>query len=544
LIGLAGGVALLLWGLHQVQSGVNYAYGAELRRLIGTGMRNPLLGWITGLGVTAVLQSSTATALIAVSFAREGLMQTAPALSVMLGADVGTALVVQIFSFDLSWLSPLFLVVGVVGAFARRSSRMENVFRAMIGIGLLLLALHQIISLATPLLESPTFRAILDAIGDQPVPLVIVAALGTWIAYSSVAMVLLVISLASVNVITVPMGLALVLGANLGGTIPQYVTTLGSRPEVRRIPLGNLLRKSIGVLAALILLPYLTRLVVWLPVPAGQQLALFHLGFNLALTVAFIGLTRPIANILSRLLPDAAAEDNDAEPRYLDRSALETPAVAIAYAERETLRLGDFVEQMLRGFIEVLRDNDEAKLRKIREVDNVVDRLHREIKLYLTSMGGEGATEKERRRAAAVISFVINLEHIGDIVDNNLLDLAMKKIRKQLAFSPEGFTEICDLHKALMANLRLAFGVFVSGDVPMARKLLQEKSQFRDQELRAADSHLGRLRVQRVESIESSSLHLDVLNEMKRINSHLTSVCYPILEEAGELTETRLKTPA
>jgi phosphate:Na+ symporter len=206
--------------------------------------------------------------------------------------------------------------------------------------------------------------------------------------------------------------------------------------------------------------------------------------------------------------------------------------------------MGDIVEQMLRGFIEVLRDNDEIKLKKIRQLDDTVDALHREIKLYLTSMGGEAASEKERRRTAAVISFTINLEHIGDIVDNNLLDLAAKKLRKQLAFSEEGFAEIADLHKALMSNLSLAFGVFMSGDVVLARKLLQEKALFRDRELRTAESHLERLRVQRPESIESSSLHLDVINELKRINSHITSVCYPILEEAGELTDSRLKTPA
>ncbi|MFI5400918.1 MAG: Na/Pi cotransporter family protein [SAR324 cluster bacterium] len=544
LVGLAGGVALLLWGLHQVETGIGNAYGAELRRLVGRGMRHPLLAWLTGLGVTGLLQSSTATALIAVSFAREGLMQTAPALAVMLGADVGTALVVQVFAFDLSWLSPLFILIGTAGAFMRRSSRQEGSFRALIGLGLMLLALHLMITVAQPLLRGEAFQEILDAIADQPVPLLILGALVTWLAHSSVAAVLLVVSLASVNIVTLPMGLALVLGANLGGTIPQFITTLGSRPEVRRIPLGNLLRKAAGVTIALLLLPYLVRLTQHLPVPPGHQIALFHLGFNLALSALFIGFTQPAANLLARLMPDAPAALNDGEPRYLDRSALGTPAVALTYAERETLRMGDVVEQMLRGFIEVLRDNDEIKLQKIRQLDDIVDRLHREIKLYLTSMGAQPASEKEQRRTAAVLSFTINLEHIGDIVDNNLLDLAAKKLRQKIAFSPEGFAEIAAMHKALLANLRLAFGVFMSDDVPLARQLLQQKAQFRDLELRAAESHLERLRGQRVESIESSSLHLDVLNEMKRINSHITSVCYPILEEAGELTESRLKTPA
>jgi phosphate:Na+ symporter len=540
---LGGGVALLLWGLNQVESGINVAYGAELRRLVGRGMRNPVLAWLTGLGVTALLQSSTATALITVSFAREGLMQTAPALAVMLGADVGTALVVQVFAFDLSWLSPLFLLLGVTGVFLRKSSRQESIARVLIGLGLMLLALHQIIAVARLPLESDTFQAILEALGDQPVPLLIIGALVTWLAHSSVAVVLLVASLAGTQIVTVPMGLALVLGANLGATIPQYVATLSSRPEVRRIPLGNLLRKALGVLVALILLPYLTSLTRHLGVSPGHQVALFHLGFNLVLSVLFISITGPMADLLARLIPDAPLTANDSEPRYLDRSALETPAVALTYAERETLRMGDIVDQMLRGFIEVLRDNDEIKLQKIRQLDNTVDRLHREIKLYLTSMG-DSASEKERRHTTSVISFTINLEHIGDIIDNNLLDLAAKKIRNKATFSEEGFAEIATLHRALLSNLQLAFSVFMSGDLELARKLLKEKAQFRDMELQAAESHLGRLRIQRPESIESSSLHLDILNEMKRINSHITSVCYPILEEAGELTGSRLKTPA
>ncbi len=512
--------------------------------MIGQSMRHPLLAWSTGLAVTGLLQSSTATALITVSFAREGLVQTAPALAVMLGADVGTSLVVQVFAFNLRWLSPLFLLVGVIGYFTRRNSRQENVSRALIGLGLMLLALHQVISFAQPLLASETFQAILDAIGDEPVPLLILGALATWLSHSSMATVLLIVSLAGVHVINLHTGLALVLGANLGGTIPQYVATLGSRPEVRRIPLGNLIRKALGVLIALVLLPYLTRITQWIGVPPGHQIALFHTGFNLALSALFIGFTQPMAQVLARLLPDAPAEENAGEPRYLDRSALDTPTVALTYAERETMRMGDVVERMLRDYIEVLRDNDEIKLQKVRLLDDVVDRLHREIKLYLTSMGGETINEQERKRTAAIISFTINLEHIGDIIDNNLLDLAAKKIRKQLKFSDEGFREIADLHKVLLTNLRLAFGVFMSGDLTLARKLLQEKAQFRDLELRAAESHLDRLRGQRPESIESSSLHLDVLNEMKRINSHITSVAYPILDEAGQLSESRLKAPA
>lgn len=541
---LLGGVALLLWGMRMVETGISHAFGSGLRKLVGGSMRHPVMALFVGLGVTGLLQSSTATAMITASFARQGLVQTAPALAVMLGADVGTSLVVQVLYYDLSWLSPLLFLIGVVGYKTGRSTVRQNVSRAIIGLGMILLALSQIVSVTEPLRGASPFHDLLRLLSIEPIVLLLMVAVLTWLAHSSMAMVLLCASLTSGGLLSLEAGLAMVLGANLGGGLPQITATLGSAPEVRRIPFGNFLFKITGVAVTLPLLTPLTEYVASMGDVPGRQIVHFHMFFNLGLATVFLFLTRPVANLLQYWLPDAEAREDSTEPRYLDLSAIENPALALAHAERETLRMGDVVERMLDHTITVLRTNDRTLLEKIERMDDTVDALYQAIKFYLTDLSREPLNEKESLRTTEIISFTINLEHIGDIIDKNLMELAATKIRNHLQFSEEGLRELSDLHHHLLENLKLGFGVFMSGDVDMARRLLREKATFRRLERSAAENHLNRLRVKRIESIDTSSLHMDILNELKRINSHITSVAYPILEQAGALFSSRLKPDA
>ncbi len=534
LLNLLGGVALLVWGTHVVQAGFTAAYGAELRRLVGKAMSHRLAALLVGLGVAGVLQSSTATALITVSFARQGLVQTAPGLAVMLGADVGTTLVVQALALDLSWLSPLLILAGVISVMLGRAAVRQNVGRAVIGLGLMLLALRQIGRISEPLRESPALAVVLEALSGEPLMLVLLAALLAWLAHSSLALVLLVVSLGSAEVLPLQSAFALVLGANLGGVLPPVTATLRSDAQSRRIPLGNLAFKTIGVAVALPLLGPAGGWLARLPGGAGRRIANFHTGFNLALALAFIFLTGPAARLLSRLVPDQVGAEDPSRPKYLDPAAVENPPVALAYATRETLRMGDIVESMLARTVEVLAKDDPALAEEIETMDDQVDRLYEGIKHYLTEVSRGQMNERDSRRATEILSFTINLEHIGDIIDINLMELAGKKIAQKLKFSREGFREIQKLHTRLLKNLRLAFGLFVTGERETARLLIKEKTRFRNLERAAAESHLARLRGRKSESIETSAIHLDILNEFKRINSHLTTVAYPIANQEWE----------
>jgi phosphate:Na+ symporter len=536
LLDLLGGVALLLWGLHMVLSGVLRAFGPDLRRFLGKALGNRFAAFGAGLTLTAVMQSSTATGLMTTSLAAEGMVSLVPALAIMLGANVGTTLIVQVLSFNISAAAPVLFVIGLVTFRAGGQSLTRALGRIAIGLGLTLLALHILVDTLAPAEQAPAARLLLGSITHDPVLCILIAAALTWAAHSSVAVVLVVMSLAYSHFVTAEAALALVLGANLGSAInPLLEGGIPGDPASRRVPLGNLLNRLVGILIALPLLPLLARELAALQPDAAKMTAEFHMLFNLVLAAIFIAPLDAVAWLLVRLLPERKRPADPSVPRYLDETALETPPIALANAARETLRMGDTVEVMLRQVMSAIMTNDRKVVGEVSREDNVVDRLNEAIKLYLTKLTRGSLDEREGRRAMEIVSFTINLEHIGDIIDKNLCELAGKKIKRRYQFSAEGAAELNAFHKRVCESLQAAFGIFMTGDIEAARRLLREKAELRRAELEAADRHFERLREGRPESLETTSLHLDILSDLKRIHSHICSVAYPVLEAAGEL---------
>ncbi len=542
LLDLMGGVALLLWGLHMVRSGIMRAFGSELRRVLGRALRNRFLALLAGVGVTALLQSSTATGLLMTSFAARGLVDLVPALAVMLGANIGTTLIVQALSFNISAIAPVLFLVGLLGFNLGGRTLTRDLGRVTIGLGLMLLSLHILIDTLEPAENAPSVRALLTAITGEPVLCVLIAAALTWAAHSSAAVVLLVMSLAYSHFVSPVAALALVLGANLGSAINPLLESSGAgNLASRRLPLGNLINRAVGVVLVLPFLQPIADFSARLDPNPARMAADFHTAFNVVLAVAFIFLLDGVASLLTRLLPDPPKRADPSAPLYLDETAIHTPSVALACAARETLHMGDVVEDMLRKAMTALMSNDRKLAAEVSRMDNIVDRLDEAIKLYVTKVTRESLDDRDGRRAMDIIAFAINLEHIGDIIDKNLMELAAKKIRHKYEFSKEGAAELEAFHKRIIENLKLAFSVFITDDVKVARTLIEEKTQLRNLELAFAEEHLARLREGRPESIETSSLHLDVLRDLKRIHSHICSVAYPVLEAAGELQPNRLK---
>jgi phosphate:Na+ symporter len=536
LLDLMGGVALLLWGLHMVQSGILRAFGSDLRRLLSKALGNRFAAFAAGLGLTAVLQSSTATGLMTASFTAEGLVGLVPALAIMLGANVGTTLIVQLLSFNVAAAAPVLFIIGLVAFRSGARSRVKDLGRVAIGLGLVLLALHILVTTLAPAESAPSVRALLNAITGDPVMCILIAAALTWAAHSSVAIVLLIMSLAYSHFVTPAAALALVLGANLGSAINPLIEG-GHRgdPASYRLPAGNMLNRLIGVVLTVPFLQPIAEALVALQPDLAKATAGFHIAFNVALAIVFIGLLDPLAWLLVKVFPARKASTDPATPRYLDEGALDTPSLALPDAARETLRMADLVEVMLRQVMTALLTNDRALAQEVSRMDNVVDRVDEAIKLYVTKLTRGSLDDREGRRAMEIISFAINLEHVGDIIDKNLSELAVKKIKRKLQFSADGAAELAAFHKRILDSLRIAIGVFMSGDVADARKLIAEKVELRAAELAAAERHLDRLREGRPETLETTSLHLDVLRDLKRIHSHICSVAYPVLEAAGEM---------
>jgi phosphate:Na+ symporter len=537
LLDLMGGVALLLWGLHMVQTGMLRAFGPQLRRVLSNALSNRFAAFLAGLGLTAILQSSTATGLMTASFAAQGLVELVPALAIMLGANVGTTLIVQVLAFNVADVAPALFVVGLIAFRGGGRRWLKDAGRIAIGLGLMLLSLHILLDTIAPAEDAPRIRILLGAITGDPVLSILIGAAMTWAAHSSVATVLLVMSLAYSQFVSPAAAMALVLGANLGSAVNPVVEGVQrGDPATYRLPVGNLLNRLVGVM---LFVPFLQRIADVLPgfVPnMAQMTAEFHVAFNVVLAIIFIGLLDPLASLLIKALPDNKRSVDPFAPRYLDESALETPSLALANAARETLRMGDVVETMLRQVMVAIMTNNRQLAAEVSRMDNMVDHLDEAIRIYLIKLTRGSLDEREGSRAMEIISFAINLEHAGDILDKNLCELAAKKTKRNLQFSDEGTAELAAFHKQILESLGIAFGVFMSGDAAQAQHLLAEKSRLRNAERSAAEHHLARLREGRPETMETTSLHLDVLRDLKRIHSHICSVAYPVLEAAGEMS--------
>ncbi len=540
LLNLLAAIALLVWGTYIVRTGILRVFGENLREVLASSVRNRALAAGAGMVVTGLVQSSTATCLIVASFVGQGLIATAPALAVMLGADVGTALMTVVFSFDLSWLSPLLIFGGVLVFVSRESTTAGRLARVAIGLGLITLALQLIIAATRPLTASPAVQALLAALPNEVMLEILVGALLTVLSYSSLAIVLLTATLVASQMVPLPIGLGLVLGANLGGGVLAWLSTSRSTPQARRVPLGNLLFKLLGCAAMVPLLPYAREWLATLALTPHAQVVGFHLLFNVALALLFIGPTTPMARWVDAWLATPLPSATE-RPNHLDPMALDTPALAMSCAAREALHQADVVETMLRGMLTVIRADDLALGQKLRKMDDTVDALYSAIKYYLTKISREALSEREGQRWTDIVSFTINMEQIGDIIERVLQDVEDKKIRRGLSFSDAGMAEVCHLHERLLSNLRLGMSVFLDGRVRDAHRLLEQKAEFRDLEREYANAHLARLSENTPQSIETSSLHLDLISDLKRINSHICSIAYPILEQAGALTPTRLR---
>jgi phosphate:Na+ symporter len=543
-LNVLGSVALLLWGVRMVRTGLTRAFGAALRRAIAACSRNRVTAFLGGIAVTGLLQSSTATSLLVSSFAGRGLIPLSIAFAIMLGADVGTTIAAQVLSFDLGWVSPLLIGAGVIAFLSSEQDKARHLGRVAIGLGLMLLSLKLLAGATQPLRSAPAFMAMLQGLQDEYVIAVVVGTLATWFAHSSLSIVLLVMSFAGSGLIEPKLALALVIGANIGGALAPYMAQSGADVAARRVPLANLMTRAIIGVA---LLPFLSQAVDWLTLVDASTTRLpvnFHTAFNVLAALVFLPLVDVVAWACRRLLPDKPVPDDPGKPRHLDPNVLDSPAEALGCALRETLNLGDRVSDMLRQTIDVLERNDPKAVKAIEAADNAVDHLYEAIKLYLVQISRNELGEEDGRRYVEILTFTTNLEHIGDIIDKNLMELAGKKIRNRYAFSAEGMAELRAFHARVLENLRLALNVFTTRDITLARRLVGEKASLREAESRAADSHFARLREGRTESIETSSIHMDVIRDLKRINGHLASVAYPILEAAGELADTRLKTAA
>ncbi len=482
LLHLAGAVMLLLWAVRMVRTGVERACGAALRNAVRQAKGGRITSAGAGMALAIVLQSSTAVAILAAGFAASGIVSLSTGLAILLGADVGSALVVQVLSFDLSWLVPALILIGGAMFLKFEARGVKQTGRILMGIAFVLLSLHMIGEATTPMRQSTLLPIVITYLRADFFTAFAAAALFTWLIHSSVAAILLFVTVAAQGLLPVEVGLSFILGANFGGALIAVWLTRGQAIEARRIPLGNLIFRGTAAFAALFALQMFDFPAHLFGATEGRQLVNLHLAFNLALALGCLPLSGLVERLVRRLLADKPVQQSN-EPydlmsrrvSALDRTVMRSPGLALASATRELLRMGEVVEIMLRPVMDFFDSGTTEQVRQAQKLDEEVNRAHTDIKLYIAEVNRGSMSSAEAQRGIELTDFAISLERAGDIVAKNLLVLTQEMQDKKLRFSGEGWGELTGLHSRVMANMQLALNVLVSGDLESARQLVVEK---------------------------------------------------------------------
>lgn len=542
ILNLAGAAALLLWSVRIIRTGVQRAFKSELRTWLRRSSGNPPLAAGTGVLAAILLQSSTAVALLVANFATKGTLTVTVGLAIFLGADLGSAIVTQILLVRAAWLVPILLLVGVTLFLKGQQSKVRQTGRILIGLALVLVSLDMIRAATDPIRDSAAIAPFASYLASDVFSAFVVGALLAWAMHSSVAAVLMFVTFAAQGLLPVTAAMAMVLGANLGGSFIPFTLTLGARASARIIVIGNLLLRGGGAVIALLLMANSAIPLEYLGANAARQAINLHLAYNLAIVLFGLFLIKPLTSFLDSVLSDPISEKAVDINRIsaLDEAALEDPDRALACASREVLHIGEKIEAMLSPVLELYENWDDAVAKAICANEDNVNAMHFETKLYLAKLHQNKLPKKAAQYSMEMSSVAINFEAAGDVISKNLLGMAQKINGKDVHFSPEGWRELCDFHDRVLSNVQLSLNVLMTNGVDAARQLVEEKEAVRDVEQELQRRHLERLRKGSTDSIETSNIHQETLRALKQVNTAVSMVAYSILLDTGELLSSRL----
>ncbi|MGQ0483910.1 MAG: Na/Pi cotransporter family protein [Hyphomicrobiales bacterium] len=548
IVNLLGGVALLLWGVRMVRTGIMRAWGDRLKRFIEHRLGGRLQAFAAGGAATAILGSGTAMTLIVAGIAASGAIGTSLGLAVLLGADMGSAVVSSLFASGSSlalWASPILLFVGYVIFSATEEFRPHNVGRILIGLGLMLLSLTLIREATKPLTDASLFHDVLAAVGREEIIAFIVGAALAWAFHSTLAAILLVTSFLANGSLELAGALAFILGINLGGGLPSVTATLALPPPARRLPLANFLCRGAAALGCVAFLGKIGPMAQSLPVGPVEAAVVFHTAFNLVVGLVFLPFTGLVEKLMLRLLPDETLEaDRLAAPRYLDAKSLATPTLALSNALLETVRMTEVLDRMFETALTALRLGSLETLKLLKGLDERLNAFQTAVQSYLADLAQAELSAPEARRALEITLYTSNLEHAGDIIHLNLADRIKAKAKESIAFTVEEQASLDDLCLIIHDNLRMATGVLSSGDLEGAKRLIAQKDAFRALENKVLDEHFRSGSRGRGAALRRSALYVDMIRDLHRINSHVVAAAYPVVEQAGLLRGSRLRQTA
>ncbi|MDA5095277.1 Na/Pi cotransporter family protein [Aliiroseovarius sp. KMU-50] len=545
LISLAGATMLLLFAVRMVRTGIERSFGASFQRMM-TAKGGPLYNSALGVMLAMVLQSSAAVALLATGFVAGGYLQFPAALAIVLGGDLGSALIIQILSFQLDWLVPVLLAVGGWLFVKVESRSWRQAGRILMGVAFILISLRFLREAMDPIRDSVFLPAIAEYLARDYLTAFIVGAALAFVMHSSVAAILMCVTLVQIDAIPFAAGISLVLGANLGSALIPIWLTRGMDVVARRVPFANFFLRGVWAVTALFVGNVFLRSGAINVPETGQMLVVAHILFNAVLVVIAMPFGSLIASSIVRFMPERSdlslKNGIDIRPSSaLDPNDIGLPAQAIASLKKELLRMSELVEVMFRPSLDLYRDGDPVKIRAIQDIDHDVNECLAGIRDFVASLPGKNEFGKENAKTARdLMEYAIRLETAGDVVAKRLCVLAGEMHEKHSRFSKEGWNELIRMHECIAANLKLASNVLVSDDLESARILSLEKTELKQAERKSRKRHLKRLQDGMAESFETSDIHLETLRALREFNSHIAAIAYPLLYKHGQLLETRL----
>ena len=540
LLNIAGAAALLIWAVRLVRTGVERGFAAPLRFWLRHSAKNRLVAAATGMGAAVFLQSSTAVAVLVSNFVSKGGLATGVGLAILLGADVGSAVVTQLLMVRQAFLIPLLLLVGVA-VFLRATGSTRQIGRILIGLALIFVSLDMIRAATGPMVANPATETVMAYLAGDLLTAFILGAVFAWVVHSSVAAVLLFVTLAGQAVLPGPAAGAMILGANLGGAFIAYVLTLSAPLSSRRMIVANLVLRGGGAILATFVIFTFPDVLGRLGATAARQSINLHLAFNVALAVVSLPFVGFLTGFLTRLMPDKAEGENPLQAASaLDPAALARPQRGLDCAARELLGMGQKIERMLSA-VEPLYDTwNDAAATSIRDQDVTIKKMHLDVKLYLARLGQKGLDEDLGGRSMELASISSSLDSASDAIARIMLELAGRLNAQKLQFSPKGREEIGDFSDRVQSNVQLALNVMMNQNPAEARELVAAKEKVRKVEQKLQRNHIGRLREGLAESIETSNIHQETLRALKQVNTAFSMVGYPILSKSGDLLKSRL----
>ncbi len=528
---IAGGVALILFGVRYLRKGLDRLFGNTLGSWMKRLANRRIKAFFTGLGVSLMTPSSTTMSILAVNTVQAGHLSSRQMLAIMLGADIGLTMPVLLIALRVEQSAPVLILIGVLMFQFTRAVRTRGIGQVILGLGLIFMAIATIKSGAAAIEPEGDLRELLRIAQGHQFGLALIAAVIAIALQSSTATIGLVMGLIAMGMIQLPLALAVVAGANVGIGVTTLLVGWSQR-QSRRLALGNLVAKITVAVLILLALPVVMWMLNALPGGAERQIAYAHAGFNILMAVIFLPLIGPLNRLTDRLVPaPPLGEPEKFGPRYINAGRIESLALATGQSMREIMRVAEIVRSMLNDLWRALRTNDQALAAAVSERDDQVVLLDNEIKRYLTRLSSLEGEQDDFGEQMRQLRYLNELETIGDVIDKNLSELVVKKVRQNIDFSTEGWGELDDFYHKVVENMLIAETAFATRDRMLAQQLIRHKEKLNDYERELRDRHFARLKAGLTQSHESSAVHLDILTHLKRINSSVTHVAYAILQD-------------